>query len=430
MTSQEPNRRTTSSATAWRDRFGVQNAGVFYALILIVGGFGITTSLSGKRSYLSLGNAESVLQQTSIVGLLAVFTTVVLITGNFDLSIASTAALTSVAAIRLGGHIPTPLLVLLCLGIGLLVGAVNATLVVLVRVNAFIATLGTQQVVRGAVYLVAGQISVLGDVGDLRAMTNTVVAVSIFWFGLVVAAAVVVIGLLRLRRARRNGARGPDLAPALILLIVGVVLALVVLLAPRQTLSLYTSVYLMLAVGVLTWAVLAFTVIGRRLYAVGSNTEAALLAGIRVKRYQAGAFMVNGLAAGFAGLMIAGQYQAVDPTVFTGAEFICITGAILGGTSLFGGAGNVLKSIVGAIIVIALGNALNFQNVSSQWQFVVQGAALVVAATIYVLGGNPGTRRRRRRDTPSTVSTATQDPVTNQDADPVGAPDPVDVAPR
>jgi len=411
----------TRSGLTRRDVFGVQNAGVFYALILIVGGFTISTSLAGNSTYFSIGNLESVLQQSSIVGLLAIFTTIVLITGNFDLSIASTAALTSVVAIRLGGQLPMPLLVMLCLGIGVAIGSLNAVLVVGIRVNAFIATLGTQQVVRGIVYLAAGQISVLGQVQELRAMTNTPIAISTQWVVLAAAGGLLLAGALRYRSARA-GADKPTLAAAL--LIGGALVLVLGIVVPAQRLSLYSSVYIMLGVGVLAWVFMRYTVAGRRLYAVGSNREAALLSGIRVGRYQSGAFIANGVAAAFAGLMIAGQYQAVDPTVFSGQEFVAITGAILGGVALFGGAGDVLKAIVGAVIVIALGNGLNFQNVSSSWQYVVQGAALVVAAAIYTFGGNPDRRAkvrsrfgRRRTSPPSAGHTSAP---TEQSAGPQG----------
>lgn len=390
-----------SAAKTWRDYFGVQSAGVFYALALMVVGFTISTNLVGTSGYLSLGNFTAVLQQTSIIGVLAVFTTIVFITGNFDLSIASVAALSSVIAIRLGGTMPMGTIVLICLVAGGLCGLLNAFLVVVCKVNGFVATLGTQMMIRGGVYLAAGQISVLGDVDSLTTMTNTRITVNLRWVFLALGLVLAYVGARRLlawSRQDREQRTPPwsgsiTAAVAVVLLLAGVV-------STPQDLTVFSSVYIMLAIGVVTWLFMRYTVAGRRLYACGSNAQAARLSGIRVARYQAGALVMNGVAAGFAGLMIAGQFRAVDPTVYTGQEFVVITGAVLGGTALWGGSGDVLKSIVGAVIMLGLTNALNFQNIDSSWQYVVQGAVLITAAAIYTLGGdqkNGGRRRTRKR---------------------------------
>jgi D-xylose transport system permease protein len=168
------------------------------------------------------------------------------------------------------------------------------------------------------------------------------------------------------------------------------VLLVFVSVAQPKLLSQTTPVWLLLVLTVATSAVLRYTVIGRNLYAVGGNAEAARLSGIDVDRYKMGAFVLNGLVAGLAGLLYAGRFNSVDPTVLTGGELTVIAAAVLGGTSLLGGSGYVAKSVAGALILFTLSNGFNVLNIGSNYQNVVQGGVLVAAAALYTATSSRG----------------------------------------
>jgi D-xylose transport system permease protein len=266
------------------------------------------------------------------------------------------------------------------------VGFVNAVLVQKVGVNAFIVTLGTLTAVRGVVQaILVGQSitatnSSFHDFATARWSLPLVVAVVIA--ALLLIAAVV----LSLRKeSRLAGLVGT--AP---LSLSGVALGFVAIAQPKM-LTQTAPVWIMLALTVVVSVVLRHTVVGRNLYATGGNSEAARLSGISVDRYKMGAFVLNGVVAAAVGVLYAGRFNSVDPTVLTGGELTVIAAAVLGGTSLLGGSGFVAKSVVGTLILFTLSNGFNVLNIGSNYQNVVQGGVLVAAATLYT-----ATSSRRR----------------------------------
>src|ERR1700716_1728734 len=139
------------SNSGWRRALAPRSAGVVYALVALVLTLTITSSAQSRLSYLSSVNVSNILDQASLTGILAIFMTVVLITGNFDLSVASTAALAGTVALKLIDQYGAVIALLAALLTGVLVGLINGVLVQKVGVNAFIVTLGTLTAVRGVV---------------------------------------------------------------------------------------------------------------------------------------------------------------------------------------------------------------------------------------------------------------------------------------
>jgi ribose transport system permease protein len=377
----------------------VQNSGVFYALVVVALTFGILTTSTGHRGYVSFRNVVNVLDQASMTAVLVVFMTVVLISGNFDLSVASTAALSAEIALHLVGGHSLVVVILACLVMGAGVGLVNGVLVQYVGVNAFIVTLATMAAVRGVVFLASDGTSVTADTGALRAMTIGRVPVNGKTVGIVVAVVLAGIALAWIR----NGRRG---LPTWILVGMAVLLGVLSVLFFPAYVVVTNSVIIMFAITIVVWLVLTYTIVGRRLHAVGSNDEAARLSGIAVNRYRVTAFVASGVAAAFVGLMFAGRYESMNPQALSGEELVILTAAILGGTSLFGGVGNVLKSVLGALILAALSNGMNFQQINSAWQGVIEGVVLVLAAGAYTVAS-------QRRARPATAGPArSTDPAT------------------
>ena len=376
-----------------------QRAGVVYALILLVAVLVITTAAKGQPAYLSSVNVSNIFSQAAPDAILAVFMTVVLISGNFDLSIASVAALAAALALKTIDSIGTAPAIILALAVGAAVGTINAVLVQKVGVNAFIVTLGSMTAVRGVVLIALGGESVTAQSRSLVALDSTILRVPVP-VALVIGVLLLVLALLRLRQI--NDTTSPPLDGYFLALIAAAVIILVVSIAAPAMLTQPLPVWLMLWVTVGVSAALRFLVPGRNLYAVGSNAEAARLSGINVNLYKMVPFVLTGLAAAGVGLLYAGRFNSVDPNGLTGTELTVIAAAILGGTSLFGGAGYVGKSVLGTVVLFTMSNGFNVLNLGSNYQYVVQGVVLIAASAVYTVAA----KSRRRANTPRDVGSA------------------------
>jgi D-xylose transport system permease protein len=370
------------------------NAGVVYALLLIVAILTLLSTQLGRPPYLSPTNIINILDQSSLIAILAVFTTVVLISGNFDLSVASVAAFSAATVLSLVAPLGLPVAMAIALGAGLVCGALNGLIVQLVGINAFIVTLGTMTAVRGLVLILTDGRTITAE--DPEAQQSLIALQAGYWtvphvLGLLGAAAIVA-GAVMVLLARRSGGRpvagAVTAAAGVVVLVLDPVLGF--------DLRLSKPTYYLIVIAAITWAVLRYTVIGRRLYAVGANAEAARLSGINVSRYKIGAFVLNGLGSGFVGVLFAAKLLAINPTGLQGTELTVLAAAILGGTSLFGGLGSVLKSVVGALILFTLDNGFNVLNLGANYQGVIVGTVVVVAAAIYTVAGRARQVRRIR----------------------------------
>jgi D-xylose transport system permease protein len=375
-----------------------QRAGVVYALVLLVVVLMVTTAVRHQPGYLSVINVSNILSQSAPDAILAVFMTVVLISGNFDLSVASVAALAAALALKTIDTVGTPVAVLIALSCGAFVGLVNAVLVQKIGVNAFIVTLGAMTAVRGVVLIALNGESVTARSQALVTLDNTVFRVP------PVVAVLVGVGLLVLCgvRARRLTTRhAPPLDGFFLTVLTCAVLAIVIPAVAPAMLAQPLPVWLMLWVTVGVALALRFLVPGRNLYAVGSNAEAARLSGVNVDLYKMVPFVLTGLASAFVGLLYAGRFNSVDPNGLTGEELTVIAAAILGGTSLFGGAGYVAKSVLGTLVLYTLSNGFNVLNLGANYQYVVQGAVLIAASAVYTVAARAPRRRVNTSDTPA-----------------------------
>jgi ribose transport system permease protein len=277
----------------------------------------VVTALLTSR-FLSPLNLTNILVQSSIMAVIAMGMTFVIIGGGFDLSVGSTVALSGciagMAMLKFG---------ILAGVVAAIVGLANGLVVAMLRVNPFIATLGSMVLVRGVVYIITGGAPVSGEDG----LPGAFIA-----FG----------------SARLFGIHYLVWVPALLL-------------------------------GALS-ALLYLTPYGRRVYATGGNKEAAYLSGIAVQRVIASTYVWCGALAGVAGVMLAARLQSGQPTAGEFYELTAIAAVVLGGASLQGGEGTLYKSVIGVFIMIVLGNGLNLLNVDSYWQRVAVGAVIVAAA--------------------------------------------------
>jgi ribose/xylose/arabinose/galactoside ABC-type transport system permease subunit len=272
--------------------------------------------------FLSVENFLNIGRQTTLVSIIAVGMTFVIVARQIDLSVASTLALSGMAAALAMSHVNNSWVVgaVAGLGTGALVGLLNGILTTQLSIPSFLVTLGTLSMARGLAMMVTNTKPVI--------ITNETYF-AIFGEGTFLGMPV-------------------PIAWTLAAMIVGVLL-------------------------------LHYNVFGRRIYAVGGNPTAALYSGINTKWVTTSAFVLTGTLAGLAALVLSARSHAARPDVVQGMELDVIAAVILGGCSLFGGRGYILGTLFGSLIIGTLNNGLVLLGVSSPMQLVIKGAIIVAA---------------------------------------------------
>ncbi len=276
-------------------------------------------------------NLITIIKQASINGILAMGMMFVIISGEIDLSVGSIVALTGVVSASFAHPDQYPLIVpvVLSLSIGLLAGMLNGLGVAYGNVPSFIVTLGMMTIIRGAALIISGGAPVFGVTEAYEHIAG------------------------------------------------GFILGKIPLLVLYFTL-----------ISAVSAAVLSFTVFGRRVYAVGGNEVSAAFSGISVRKIRLSVFMISGLLAGFAGLLLASRTVSGNPTAGQSYELDAIAAVIIGGVSMSGGSGRWFGPVVGALLIAVLGNGLDILNVSSHYQLVIKGAIIIFAVLLDVNGKN------------------------------------------
>lgn len=283
------------------------------------------------NTFLTLPNWLNISQQVSMLAVVAFTMTVVMVMGDFDLSVGSMASLAGiVAALMFRAEHPVALGVAAALFAGLLGGALNGVLVSYVGITPFVATLGTLTVFRGVAFLLSGGATIFGR--DIPS------AFSDF------ARGGIPIGMAGER----------------------------VLLLPNLTIA-------ALLVLLVVWILLEQTPFGRRLYAIGGNAEAARLGGVRVRRLRLYAFMITGAGAALGGLMYASRVASANPTQGAGLMLDAIAAVFLGMTLSEEGEPHVLGTLLGVLILGVLDNGLTQMNVDSYVREILIGAIIIGA---------------------------------------------------
>lgn len=307
----------------------------FFALIAIITIFAL---LSDR--YLSVSNFLTMTSQVAIFGLLAIGMLLVILSGGIDLSVGSTLALSGVFAgflmqgVELEGlgvilYLPVWAVVVCTLCMGALVGVVNGVLVAYLKVPAFVATLGTLYVARGVALLMTNGLT-FNNLSGNPAFGNT----GFEW-----------LGFYRLW---------------------GVPI----------------SIFVLTATAVAVHLLLSRAPFGRWLYSTGGNARAAELSGVPVKKVQVWVYVLSGVCAAIAGLVLSSQLTSAGPTAGTTYELTAIAAVVVGGASLMGGRGTVRGTLLGAFVIVYLGAGLVIIGVSSYWQTVFTGAVIVLAVML------------------------------------------------
>ncbi|MGY3900886.1 ribose ABC transporter permease [Aeromonas lusitana] len=299
----------------------IENKSLIALLVLIA----VVSFLS--PNFFTADNLLNILRQTSVNAIIAVGMTLVILTGGIDLSVGSVLALCgALAASMVAMDLPIAVVVPLTLGAGALLGSISGLIIAKGKVQAFIATLVTMTALRGVtmVYTEGRPISTgFSDGADHFAWLGTG-----YLFGL----------------------------PA--------------------------PIWLMAIVFLLAWFMLNHTRLGRYIYALGGNESATRLSGINVDRVKLAVYGLCGMLSALAGLIVTSRLSSAQPTAGMGYELDAIAAVVLGGTSLMGGKGRIMGTLIGALIIGFLNNALNLLDVSSYYQMIAKASVILLAVMI------------------------------------------------
>ena len=305
------------------------------SLILIMVVFAVVASVAAPQ-FLSTSNISNVASLASIAAVAAVGQALVVITRSIDLSVEAVIGLVAyVVAVTLEGHtFDAPTAIVVGVGLGLVLGMVNGFIVTVLRVPAIVATLGTLSIFRGIDYLIAGshQVAVAGlPPGFTDAAYDSILGIPVF---VLITVAIVAIGTVALR----------------------------------------------------------FLPAGRRVYAVGSNPEAAEILGIPSRRVIFSAYALCGMLAGVAGVMWVVQFGTINGTAATGFVLAVVAAVVVGGVNIFGGSGTLIGAALGAYFLGFVANALILVGLSQFWLQFIYGVVILGAISADAL-----VRRRLQR---------------------------------
>jgi ribose transport system permease protein len=309
----------------------------FGALILIFVFFSLASP-----NFFQVSNILGILIATAVNGVLALGVTFVIITAGIDLSLGTVMALSAVVTgvFITFWHLPVPVGVLAGIATGALCGLTNGGVIAKMKIPPFIATLGMLNIAKGLALVISGLKPIYFNDTPIF---NTIAMGSILDFSAIVP-----------------GLQIPN------------------------------AVLIMFIAAIVASLILTKTVLGRYTFALGSNEEATRLSGVNVDRWKIADYTLSGTFCGLAGVLIASRLNSAQPAQGYGYELDAIAAAVIGGTSLSGGEGTILGTIIGAFIISTLTNGLRIMSVPQEWQTVVTGGIIILAVYLDIV------RRRRQ----------------------------------
>ena len=308
----------------------LQKGVAFVVLIALLVFFSVFT-----ENFAAWNNIVNIMQATAVNGVLGVAVTFVIISGGIDLAVGTMMTLTAVMAgiILTNLGMPLPLGILGAMASGAVMGSISGLAVAKLKIPPFIATLGMMQIARGLALVFSGTRPIyFNDTPN---------------YGLI----------------------SPESTLALII----------------PGLEIPNGVMIMFIVAILASIVLNRTLFGRYIFALGSNEEAARLSGVNVDFWKILTYALSGLICGIAGLIISSRLNSAQPALGLGYELDAIAAVVIGGTSLSGGRGTILGTIIGAFIMSVLTNGLRIMGVQEEWKIVVTGVIIIVAVFVDIM---------------------------------------------
>ena len=305
------------------------NNGLLVAIIILFIIMVITSDV-----FLTPQNLINILSRSTSMGVIAVGMTIVLITGGLDMSVANVASMAGLLSVGLTKYqgLSEEWAIILALLFGVGVGLANGLLVTKVKVNSLIATIATMTIVEGVIWVYSNGANIAPAPEFLEKMTSIKV------FG-----------------------------------------------------NMPLTIFIWIGIGVLAALMLKWTKLGRSFYATGGNPEASRLSGIKTDIVRLWAYVLCGLLSAFAGMLLVSRLDAAIPTAAAGMELTVIAAAVVGGTSLSGGTGNMFGTFLGVVLIAMISNSINLWGVPAAYDNVVTGSVIGAAALIDAL------RTRKKR---------------------------------
>jgi D-xylose transport system permease protein len=336
--------------------------------------------------FLGAINFSKLLQQMAVTGVLAVGMLMVIVCGNIDLSVGAVVGLAGgIAAMTQGHGLFTCLM--LAVVVGLVIGAVQGSLVAYLNIPSFIVTLGGLQAWRGVILKLTKGATIPVELPAFRSLGRDFVDPRIgFGLAAVGIAALAWTNIRRNRARRRHGLPALSLAATVTRILVPSIAIVAFIFLMNKAGGVPIPVIFLLAVALAGAFLAANTTFGRYLYAIGGNPDAARLSGINLKRYILAAFCLMGALAGLASLLHTARVGSASPDAGTLMELDAIASCVIGGTSLMGGRGTVFGAVLGALILASLDNGMSLLNVENWAQYVVKGSVLVAAVGFDMFG--------------------------------------------
>ena len=295
--------------------------GILICIIILI----IITGII-QPEFFAWSNMINILRQISVNGIVACGMTICIMSGCYDLSVGSIVSMTGVYAIlAINAGVNDILCILIGLGVGVIAGIFNGALIASINGRggeAFIITYGTQTVLAAIALFPSKGLFIAGRVPD---------------------------GLFKMM--------GLNNAP----------------------------IYIFLVVALILHFVISKTQYGRKLCFIGNNMDAAKMSGIRVKFNRITYYALSGLLAGLAGIVLCSRVTSSNPTAGTGYEMNAIAAVVVGGNSASGGSGSILRTVIGAVVIGIMGNALNILGFSTNYQLIVKGGLIVLAVALDIL---------------------------------------------
>jgi len=286
-------------------------------------------------NFMQMENMVSILQATAVNGVLAIACTFVIITAGIDLSVGTLMTFCAVMAgvFLTNWGLPLPIGVLAAIFFGALCGFTSGTLIAKLKIPPFIATLGMMMLLKGLSLVISGTKPIyFNDTPGFTAIAQDS--------------------------------------------LIGYVL---------PSLPIPNAVLILFVVAVVASLILNKSILGRYTFALGSNEEAVRLSGVNVDFWKIVVYSLNGAICGIAGLLIASRLNSAQPALGQGYELDAIAAVVIGGTSLSGGTGTILGTIIGAFIMSVLTNGLRIMSVAQEWQTVVTGVIIILAVYTDIL---------------------------------------------
>lgn len=294
------------------------------SLIVLLIGFGIASP-----NFMQTSNILAILQATSVHGVLAIAATLVIITGGIDLSVGTLMTFTAVicGVVLTYAGMPLPLGVAAAILAGALCGLCSGTFVAKMKIPPFIATLGMMLILKGLSLVISGTRPIY--------FNDTP-------------------GFDQISRGSLIG----EIFPAV---------------------PIPNGVLILFVVAIVVGYILNRTALGRYTFAIGSNEEAVRLSGVNTDRWKMGIYALAGAICGIAGVLIASRLNSAQPALGFGYELEAIAAVVIGGTSLAGGRGTIVGTLIGALIMAVLTNGLRVLSVAQEWQTVITGSIIILA---------------------------------------------------